>query len=107
MARVAGVDLTHAYNVPALVQKTEDPTENDDENIGFSIGDLWFNTDSGQFFICGSALSGKAAWASFASVPIASQQQPEVATGPGSPTMTQPAEGSEPRVTVDGPATSV
>jgi len=71
MARVAGVDLTHAYNVPSLVQRDIDPTQDDGEDLGFGAGDMWFNTETGDFFICGSAVLGDAKWASFASVPLA------------------------------------
>lgn len=45
---------------------TTDPTVNDDEGEGYAQGSIWYNTVSGEIFICVDATDGVAVWVSTA-----------------------------------------
>lgn len=41
------------------------PTINDDVNLGYSLGSLWYNTSTNTWYVCSSNASGNAAWTEF------------------------------------------
>jgi hypothetical protein len=40
----------------------DDPTDADDETLGYAVGSMWFATVSGGFFVCTDATEAAAVW---------------------------------------------
>jgi hypothetical protein len=64
------VDLANVGGVQNNFAATADPTVNDDAGDGYSQASIWYNTVSGEFFICVDASIGSAVWASTSPVSI-------------------------------------
>jgi hypothetical protein len=65
MAKVAGSDLSSLHSVPEIRQDTRDPTEADDQLQSFTLGDEWYNTETGAVFKCIDSSEGGAVWTQF------------------------------------------
>jgi hypothetical protein len=46
----------------AATVDTDDPTDADDETVGYAVGSMWFATVSGGFFVCTDASEAAAVW---------------------------------------------
>lgn len=62
---------TRKSNLSAI----RNPVGTDDTSQGYSVGSLWLNISSGDFFICASSSAGAADWSQITNAPVQSTNQ--------------------------------
>lgn len=56
------VNLDNVIGIVNNYTATTDPTVNDDESEGYSVGSIWYNTATPESFLCTDATDGAAVW---------------------------------------------
>jgi hypothetical protein len=62
MTKVSGIDLSTIHSVPEIRQDMRDPDANDDQMQRVTLGDEWYNIETGAMFKCIDSSEGSAVW---------------------------------------------